>query len=951
VVEVIVTPLSGVNFAPGEFSPFPTAMFPQLPAVGDFNGDGKVDLIVLTQGGLEVWLGDGIGGFVPVQQTPLESTIGGQTVAVGDFDGDGKLDLAVPNAESEGSVAILLGDGKGGFTAANGSPFPAGNPVQAVVADFNLDGKPDLAISSNLPSGGVIILLGDGMGGFTPSHPVSIAEAFGLAVGDFNGDGKPDLVVVNNSDPGTVTILLGDGTGGFQPSAASPFPVGTDPYFVVVGDFNLDGKLDIATANFGSSFVKGNVSVLLGDGTGGFTAPGSPLLAGDHPLSLTLGDFNGDGHPDLAVADFSDSRLTVLLGDGNGGFAPASYSPLPVGASPLVVSGDFNGDGVIDLATANYGERGVSVVLGTTGLTISVSQGTGFAVNQTGIYSFTVTNLGTTASTGQVTVMDTLPSGLRPQTTIANGWNCSIDGQTITCTREDSLPAGQAYPEIVILLLVTPAACPNALNIAKVFHRGQAVASASTPISGCLNVIQQSSNLVVGRSGFYTLNLQSPLGAINNTDVATVALPNVSITVAMPTGLTPVSVDAAAYWACSFTQNVVYCSAPQLPLENNYERISLNFLVDSDACPTATDVVQLQINGSPQAIKQFSNDVSGCLTVQPSRLDFKSSTLGASSVMTVTVTSTGVGQQAVKPLITSESIPSAFSVSTTNCPDFLSRNNTCQITVTSLYPCFGAQIADLSIWTGTNDSVVYTIPLTATGLPNTVSLALNGSPLPATSTISPDQSYTTSLTLNPAPPAGCMQTAALKPLSFLPSAPDNSSWDASLKDNTLKTGTVAGTITLQAEIGGTNIAALDGSGRFTLNIPPQAGVVKSATIINRTDSSFEIVVTGYSTPRNINPDGTINPAKTPKVCFSFAPAGGATLQTTSQYCQLQEDIEIWYERSISYASGSQFQGAVTVSLSGAAKAIGQVKVWIVNEMGMSAPSCVDFQSGASVSCQ
>jgi hypothetical protein len=110
-----------------------------------------------------------------------------------------------------------------------------------------------------------------------------------VAEGDFNGDGKLDLAIVNAAS-NTVTVLLGNGTGGFTAAPGSPFPVGTGPQFVVVGDFNEDGKPDLAIANsFGN-----NVTVLLGNGAGGFTAaPGSPFPAGAVPSSLAVGDFNG----------------------------------------------------------------------------------------------------------------------------------------------------------------------------------------------------------------------------------------------------------------------------------------------------------------------------------------------------------------------------------------------------------------------------------------------------------------------------------------------------------------------------------------------------------------------------------------------------------------------------------------------------------------------------------
>jgi hypothetical protein len=135
------------------------------------------------------------------------------------------------------------------------------------------------------------------------------------AVGDFNGDGKPDLAVANTTT-NTVAILLGDGTGNFNQPGTSPESVGEVPFSVAVGDFNLDGKPDLATANAGEF---NNVTILLGDGTGNFTQPmTSPEVVGVgiQPVSVAVGDFNLDGKPDLATANQSSNNVTILLGDG-----------------------------------------------------------------------------------------------------------------------------------------------------------------------------------------------------------------------------------------------------------------------------------------------------------------------------------------------------------------------------------------------------------------------------------------------------------------------------------------------------------------------------------------------------------------------------------------------------------------------------------------------------------
>src|SRR5207237_4779047 len=162
-------------------------------------------------------------------------------------------------------------------------------------------------------------------------------------------------IATGNFTSDNVSVLLGDGAGAF--SMASSFAAGDGPITVVVGDFNGDGKQDLAVANQNSS----NVSVLLGDGAGSFSAA-TNFAVGSHPYSIAVGDFNGDGKQDLAVANMSSSDVSVLLGDGAGSFSDtANFS---VGNSPFWVAvGDFNGDGQPDLATANFSSNNVSVLL------------------------------------------------------------------------------------------------------------------------------------------------------------------------------------------------------------------------------------------------------------------------------------------------------------------------------------------------------------------------------------------------------------------------------------------------------------------------------------------------------------------------------------------------------------------------------------------------------------
>ena len=384
---------------------------PVCIAVADFNGDGKLDLAIADQSGgsISIWLGKGDGTFLPPAFYAVEKDP--NRIAVADFNGDGKLDLAVlsygeSNAISPNNVSILLGNGDGTFQPRKDyGTGEGGVPLDLAVGDFNGDGKPDLAVA-NSESGTVAILLGNGDGSFQPhvlnkvgKYPDAVVAAdfngdgkvdlavsyeggvtaillgngdgtfqtpvryvpggFTLTVADFNGDGVPDLAVcpLSFSAEG-ITILLGKGGGVFGPQPAS-YPVAHQPEFVAVGDFNRDGKADLAVADKNSN----TVSILLNNGAGGFQARVDYAVL-KQPECVAVGDFNGDGKPDLAVADFGSDAVSILLGNGDGTFRPAVNYELGGSFNPVsVVVADFNGDGKLDLAIGRKGVE-VSVLLG-----------------------------------------------------------------------------------------------------------------------------------------------------------------------------------------------------------------------------------------------------------------------------------------------------------------------------------------------------------------------------------------------------------------------------------------------------------------------------------------------------------------------------------------------------------------------------------------------------------
>jgi hypothetical protein len=360
--------------SPGSFrllqspgSPFTVGSNPYGVAVGDFNRDDKQDLAVtnFSFNNVTILLGNGNGGFNEAPNSPIVVGSNPEYAAVGDFNGDGKQDLAVANAGSS-NVSILLGNGNGEFSEVFGSPF-GGAAVSArsvAVGDFNADAKQDLAVGM---AGGakLTILIGNGSGAFSEASGSPIdAGSFAayVAVGEFNGDGKQDLAVANGGS-NSLTILLGNGNAEFSQAAGSPIRVGTQPLAVAVGDFNSDGKHDIVVANTASD----TVTILLGNGEGNFIeALGSPVGAGTLPRSVVVGDFNGDGKQDLAAVNHIGSTATVLLGDGSGRFIPAIGSPFGTGITPYSTAvGDFNGDGKQDLAVANVNSDNVTVLLNT----------------------------------------------------------------------------------------------------------------------------------------------------------------------------------------------------------------------------------------------------------------------------------------------------------------------------------------------------------------------------------------------------------------------------------------------------------------------------------------------------------------------------------------------------------------------------------------------------------
>jgi len=398
---------------------------PDAITVGDFNGDGKPDLAVANEncantcglGSISVLLNCGDGTFQPA--VAYGTNTDPVSIVAADFNGDGRSDLAVANAISPvspgpGTVTVFFNKGDGtfsrsgeysagsgigqlsavrlpgtsysslavtNFTALNGVnavsilrnlgngtfalpvPYATGKaPASVVSLDFNHDGIADLAIT-NANDSTVSILLGKSDGSFIPrvDYPVAPGPHRVIAQ-DINADQVADLVVSAASSltyGGAISILLGNGDGTFQPAVS--YGTGNNPWALVAGDFNHDGKLDVLFTNGDTS----RLSVLLGNGDGTFPTCTSYSNVGEVD-AITVADFNGDGLQDLALINRSNSRVTIVYGGLNGTFTGKRV--YVIGLSPsAIAAADLSGNGRVDLVVADAGDSSISVLINSGG--------------------------------------------------------------------------------------------------------------------------------------------------------------------------------------------------------------------------------------------------------------------------------------------------------------------------------------------------------------------------------------------------------------------------------------------------------------------------------------------------------------------------------------------------------------------------------------------------------
>jgi len=532
--------LSGATVIPGAtLASSPAAgSSPNSVAVADVSGDGVPDLVIANNGstgtnGLSVLFGNGNGTF----QTAVNYSTGSgpYAVAIADFNGDGYPDIAVADENSD-TLTILLNNGTGQFTVGT-SPATGHMPISVVAGDFNGDGIVDLAVSNNnlTGPGSVSILIGNGNGTFQPAVSYAVHnQPTQIVAGDFNGDGIMDLAVADAAPTANdVSILLGNGDGMFTVQSTYP-AVGTHPNSLAVGDFNGDGNLDLAVANITSQ----NVTILLGNGNGTFINELASPATGVTPFAIAAGDFNSDGKQDLVAANAGSNTVSYFAGNGDGTFhAGSSFS---TGSDPTgLAAGDFNGDGKLDIVTANSFTNDASVLLNASTVSatatlnnVSVPGGGSHDVEAS--YpgdTYNVSSNSTTVSLAGTPIPTATSISVSPATTVPAGISLQLSAAVTPATADNYAATGAIdYYDGATLLGTASVGAPSiSVTLAPGAHTLTATYVGDT-------------NFATSTSGTAAVNILPPAVAFPNTAVGATSAQQ-TVTLYFTTGGTPATIS------------------------------------------------------------------------------------------------------------------------------------------------------------------------------------------------------------------------------------------------------------------------------------------------------------------------------------------------------------------------------------------------------------------------
>lgn len=871
----------------------------------DFNGDGKLDL---ASGGF-ILLGNGDGTFQPAIQYGPQGLDPASTVA--DFNGDGKLDLAIINlgcyAEGTfpcqgvpGFVVIVLGLGNGTFPAAT---TIISSPLSSLIsADFNGDGHLDLAGETG---SGISVLLGNGNGTFQPQILTTLSQISGpLVAGSFKSPNETDLATLVSSctqsscPPGDAAILLGNENGTFQTPV--DYLVDAGPSYLAAGDFNGDGSLDLAVTNASSN----TVSILLGNGDGTFRAHV------DYPAPtgpIVTGDFNGDGKLDLAILGNyltgGSSTVSILLGNGDGSFqAPVAYAT--AGSPTSIAAGDFNGDGNLDLAVGTV-DGPVSILLGNGDGTfqphVDYPSG-GYLVDDIGSWSDLALSVADFNGDGKLDLAMGLEFSASASILLGNG-DGTFQSPIVYTVGERNV---------------------SSITVGDFNGDGVPDLAATDSNNSTLSVLLSISFRAVSPAA---LNFGSQ-------GVGTTSLPQI-ITISNPSNLQFNISSIAA--AGSFAQTNT-CGSSLTPGASC--TVSVTFSPTTMGLQQGTITITDSTQTSPQAVPLTGTGASGSfLTSYPSRVDFAPQAVGTKSAATaLMLVNTGNASLSLTSIGITGANSSDFGQNN-SCSGSLASGGSCTVNLTFAPSVGGSRIAQLSV----SD--------TAPGSPHLVALVGTGSDFGISATgfspgtITPGNSATSTVTVTSL--SGFSNAVALScsglvsgvtcgfSLSSVTPASDGSA------TSTLTVNTLAGVSPMMYSIGiagasGTDTHATSQSLAVeppSLTIGATSGSQSSATISAGQSAKFNLTITptpGFSATVNLSCtiSPTVAPAPTCSLPSTVQISGGAAAQvqvTVATTAAVTTGAVLW----IAPRGTGTFAWIVILSASGIAFMLGRRRRWSV----------------------
>jgi FG-GAP-like repeat/Abnormal spindle-like microcephaly-assoc'd, ASPM-SPD-2-Hydin/Protein of unknown function (DUF1573) len=891
---------------------------------GDFNGDGKLDLALAdgASGQVSVLLGNGDGTF----QTPLNSPAGvGPTALVaGDFNGDGKLDLAVANSlgsDQAGAVSILLGRGDGTFAA----------PV---------------------------------------SYPVGISPGR-IVAGDLNGDGKLDLIITDEAPDGTnpyyqllVSVLLGNGDGTFQSQLDTPIGGNLRSYSFVTADFNGDGKLDVALTDNGlpANLIGGELQILLGVGDGTFQKPVAYYLGDYNAETVVAGDFNEDGKLDVAIDD--GGFILIVPGNGDGTFQ--AYQSMGDGSSigPLVAA-DFDGDGLLDFAaiaslaydsyvynawvslqvpaaglrplSPDFGDRTLGTTsapvhftfknnsasaMSITGVTVSGTDSGDFSETNncpmspatlaagtlcTSNVTFSPTALGTRSAVLSVT--ESVPGSLQNTTLSGTGINPTavLSPTSLTFGNQNELTTSSAQPVTLTNSGVGPLSITSitpSTNFAQTNNCGTSVAQGAsctinvtfTPatggtLSGSITITDNAANSpqtvsLTGTGVPPTVTLSSTSLDFGSQPVSTTSVAQiVTVTNNGPGPLLVTGVTIGGTNPFSFAQTNTCLGTTDFP---GTCTISVTFTPKKGGLLSAVISVADDAVQSPQTISVSGTGVLPTVTQSATSLTFADQDVGTTSAaQAVTITNTGAGPLTVSSVAISGTNAGDFA-QTNNCKPSVAASASCTVNVTFSPKANGSRTATLTV-NGNASSGPQTVSLTGTGLAPLVGLSPSSLTFSGGTVGTPTAAMNVTLTDTGGKEltiSSILASASFVQTNDCPMSPSTLASSAHCTISITFTAAAAGTtfgaliVSDNALTGSTQTVALTGiaSVSFAQQVVHTTSAPQTVSVMNT--GAGAVTVTSVSATGDFavasNPCGTIAPGGSCAPTLTFTPTGGGT---------------------------------------------------------------------------